>query len=368
LHEIGLSSELQMVRASSSQRVGVSLQHTTADYEVSAAAPAPTAFSSAPTLLGAFAEDRRRFGRWSTSVGLRANSVNAAAVSLEPRLSLRYRLSPKVAVSAGAARVHQYVQSLRNEESLLDHAFSAELPLAVGAGGLRPARSDQLTAELETRLSRTITLKLDGYARRLVGLLAPAELSAAPFASGPPPVASGHAEGVELDARYHAAMLDARVNLGLAGTERDLVTSEFLPTALRGRWAAIGVIRRLDPLTSLRLATTVTDGGATSVFRSGVQWQSPGGLGGSGEIAGSPQEIVGPLNGARLPFYFRTDLGVARQWPVTLGGRGGLLTTTVTVTNLLDRSNVMGYVQDGSGRRPLLFPSRTLIAQCGWQF
>jgi hypothetical protein len=96
-----------------------------------------------------------------------------------------------------------------------------------------------------------------------------------------------------------------------------------------------------------------------------VEWQSPGGIGTSGEISGTPQEILGPLNGARLPFFFRTDLGLTREWPIGVAGR---LTTAFTVTNLFNRANVLGYVQNGPGRRPLLFPSRSLIAQIGWAF
>jgi hypothetical protein len=315
-------------------------------------------------------EDRRTLaGRWAISAGLRANSVNATDFSVEPRLSIRYRLSPAVALSVGAARVHQYVQSMRNEESLLDHAFGADLLVAVGGAGLRPARSDQVTAELETRLGGGVSLSLDGYARRFDGLLTPAASSAAPFAPGAAPLASGHATGLELEARYQAGTLNARAVLGLGSTERDLQSTEFLPSSLRTRRAAVGVARRFGELTWVRVAATLTDGGPTSVLRGGMDWESPGGLDASGEISGTPQEIVGALNGLRLPFYFRADLDFTRDWPVVLGGRNGLLTTTVTLTNLFNRRNVLGYVDDGLGpRRALLFPSRSLVAQLGWRF
>lgn len=367
LHEIGINSELLVGTGSARQRLGVSLQRTDAAYEMSSTA-VRAQLHSAPVILGAFVEDRRTFGRWSTSAGLRAASVDATKLTFEPRLSIRYRLAPAVTLSAGAARLHQYVQSMRNEESLLDHAFPAELPVTLGVGGLGPARSDQVSAELETRIGPSFTLAFGGYARRFNGLLVPAATSAAPFAISLPPLASGHAEGLKLQARYSRNSWEARVSLGLASTQRDLGSSEFFPASLRSRWATAGIARRFGQRTSIRLAATMTDGGPTSVLQSGVEWQSPGGIGTTGEISGSPQEILGPLDGARLPLFFRTDLGFTREWPIGMAGKAGRLTTAFTVTNLFNRANVLGYVQNGSGRRPLLFPSRSLIAQIGWAF
>ncbi len=119
----------------------------------------------------------------------------------------------------------------------------------------------------------------------------------------------------------------------------------------------------------MRLASTLASGGTTSLIGGPLEWQSPGGLGAAGEIAGSPDRILGELNGVRLPTYFRTDLGVMRQWPVAVG-RNGLLTTTIAVTNLFNRRNPLAYVAatDSQPRRALLFPTRSLTFQVGWRF
>jgi hypothetical protein len=218
---------------------------------------------------------------------------------------------------------------------------------------------------VETRIGPSFTITFEGYARRFNGLLVPAASSAAPFAISLPPPASGQAEGLRLQARYSGSSLEARVGLGLASSQRELASGDFFPAATRSQWATAGIARRFGQGSSVRLAATVSDGGLTSVLQSGVEWQSPGGFGANGEISGSPQEILGPLNGARLPPFFRTDLGVVREWRIGLARR---LTTAVTVINLLNRGNVLGYVQNGSGRRALLFPSRSLLAQVGWAF
>ena len=367
LNDLGLSSELTVEGRAATQDIGVSVQRTQAAYAV--ASPTTEAqLQAAPVILSAFLQDRRMIGRFRTSTGLRATSGNAIDLALEPRLSVRYQFSSAVALSLGAARLHQYVQSMRNEESLLDHAFAAELPVPFTATGLAPARSDQLTAEVETRIGAFLTLRVDGYARRFSGLLVPAASSDAPFASNVPPLASGSAKGLEFHAKYSGPQLEARGAGGLAFTERDLGNREFIPTSLRSRWAAIGISRKFGDRSSVRVAATMSDGGSTSVLGSGLEWQSPGGIGASGEISGSPQEILGALDGARLPFYFRTDLGFTRTWHVVLARREGQLSTNFTLLNLFNRPNALGYVQSDSERRVLLLPSRSLIAQIGWSF
>jgi len=369
LREIGFSSELTMVKRSSRRRIGFSLQRTDVDYVVTTAAP--LRLHSAPVLLGAFVEERRSLGkRWIASAGIRANSVNGASLMLEPRLWVRYRLSPRVSLSFGAARLHQYVQSMRNEESLLDRAFGADLPVTVGAGGLRPALSEQLFGELQARPSPAVTLTLSGYSRHFAGLLIPPAAGAAPFASAVPQAGSGHAEGMELDGRYQGPVLEVRANLGTAGTQRSVGLMEFSPTALRSAWLEFGMVRPIGGLASIRLTNTLATGAPASVLRGDLDWQPPSGWPASGELSGSPEETLGPLNAMRLPLYARTDLGLMRQWPVDFPGRTGVLTTSLTVTNLFNRRNVLGYftAADLNSRRALLFPLRSFALQLGWRF
>lgn len=378
LQELGVSSDLALTKGSSQQKLGFSLQRTYAEYQVAPLSSAggvlgvpPFQLRSAPIILGAFAEEQRELGsRWTISAGLRVNSVNASGFALEPRLSLRYRPTPAVTLLAGAARVHQYVQSMRNEESLLDYAVGADLPVAVGMPGVRPARSDQISGEIQARISPQVTVTLNGYARRFTDVLIPAAVSAAPFASKMAPLGSGHAQGVELEARYDRDQLEVKANLGMADAHRAVGSLEFSPGASRGRWAALGAVRRIGASTRIRLASTLTSGNPASVVAGGVEWQSPGGWASSGEIAGSPQETLGSLNQRRLPTYFRTDLGLSRRWRMTPGGRDAALTTTLTITNLFNRRNVLGYsaAPDGLTRQTLLFPVRSLVVQLGWRF
>ena len=86
-----------------------------------------------------------------------------------------------------------------------------------------------------------------------------------------------------------------------------------------------------------------------SVAEAGFEW-APGA--GSGELAGTPVNLPGPVNAERLPSYARLDLGVRREWHFRGVGRGTVLTTGIALTNALDRPNVLGLVAGENGRRP----------------
>lgn len=378
LQEFGVSSELRLSERSSQHKMGVSFQRPYTEYQVSPLASTGAIqdagtlhLQSAPIILAAFAEERRKLGtRWMISAGLRANSVNASDLTLEPRLSIRYHPTPMVDFLAGAARVHQYVQSMWNEESLLDHAVGGNLPVTVGMPGIRPARSDEISGEIRARVDRHANISLNGYARRFSGLLIPAAVSATPFASEVAPPGSGHAGGIEIDARYERGKLGLRASLGTADSRRSADSLQFSPAALRSRWVAVGVVRRIGENALIRVASTLTSGHPTSLVAGDLEWQSPGGLTASGEIAGSPEETLGSLNGQRLPAYFRTDLGLMRHWRVAAAGRDGMLISSITITNLFNRRNLLGYyVSTASAvRQELLYPRRSVAVQLGWRF
>jgi hypothetical protein len=368
LQETGVSTELLAGGSDSWLRIGASAQRTAADYVVSS--DAANHFHSSPLLLAAFAENHRAAGPLLFSAGVRATSIHGSRPLIEPRLSIRYRLSPAVTLAVGAARLHQFVQSMRNEESLLDYLVGAELPVAVGVEGLAPARSDQVTAELGITLTHEWSLSLDGYARGFTGLLAPSLAGAAPFALALPPTTSGSARGAELLATYRGRRTALIARLGVAESQRQYQSGEFDPRASPSGWMSLGVSRRLGSEILLRFNSSMVWGETTSVYAGGLEWQSPGGLASSGEISGSPDLIVGRLDGTELPTYYRSDLGLLRDWHVWLGRRPGLLTTSVTVSNLFGQHNVLGYVIDSPGgpRRPIAFPARSLTAQVAWGF
>jgi hypothetical protein len=376
LSEIGLGVELRRESGPSHDLLGVVVHRSQVINEAEHAdlggglAFAPTVLQAAPTIVGVFGEIERSLrSRWTVSLGLRGNYLVHEAIVFEPRLSIRYKVSPRIALSTGYSRVHQYVQSLRNEESPLDHAFGADLLMAVGSGGLKPARTDQLAGGLEAVLARGLALRLGAYTRSFTNVLVVPAVTTGPFADRPVPMGSGHAEGVELEVTHSSPKLRLRLDMGAAATQRQAVNAEFHPGAQGSRWLALGTSYRWNELTTLHLGGTWEGGAATTPISGDLLWQSSGPFSQGGEISGSPQSIIGALGESSLPAYFRVDAGLERQWNVNLGNRGGVLRTSITLTNLFNRRNSLALIAGpGLRSRPVYFPSQSLNLLLSWGF
>jgi hypothetical protein len=378
LDETGARLELLHSEESSHALVGLEIRRPRVSYDVislggdtAGAAPDLLQLRSAPTILAAFAEGERRLGeRWTVRLGVRANYLPTIGGTLEPRLSVAYRLTPHLAAFVGYGTQHQYLQSVRNEESPLDYAFGADLLVGPGVGGLRPARADQVSATVLADLGPRSTLRIDGYARAFSGIPIVPAATAAPFADRLPPVGSGEARGVDVELTHRAGALDVRANAGMDRTERQSATLEFAPRFQRSAWLLVGAGFRILRTTVVRLGLSTSAGAPTSTLADSLEWQATGGLGQGSEISGSPQAIQGALNGGRLPPYFRLDLGLEREWPVRLAGAAGRLTTSLMVTNLLNRRNALAYVAAPGlpSGRAIVFPSRSVGLRLSWQF
>lgn len=377
MRDMGMSLQLSPADPDATAVLGLSVSRLGTRYALTATpdsggAPAATLrLASAPVVVGVFGQDRWRLGRrWSVTAGLRINSVGLDGILLEPRLSGRWDVTGQVSLFAGYSRMHQFVQSLRNEESLLDYAVGAELPLAVGAGGIHPAESDQLSGALVARLGARSTLHLDGYARSLRHLLIVPAGTTAPFAREAAPSGSGSARGVEIGLVQEGAVLDLRLSLGAEAGNRRVGGQPFTPGALRSRWLAAGAGLHFDSRTVLRLAGSAAGGAATTPITGDVAWDTPGVLAEGGEIGGTPESVAGALNRARLASYRRVDVGLVRDWQIIALGKPGTLTTSITISNLFATRNPLGYavLPPAGARRALYFPSRTLGVQAGWSF
>ncbi len=100
-------------------------------------------------------------------------------------------------------------------------------------------------------------------------------------------------------------------------------------------------------------------------------WEACSVLEGGCEAEGSPGEFSGPLGDQRLPPYLRVDIGVRKHWHSRILGREGRIAAFVTLSNVLDSRNVLGYVLDPATGRPSRLPMRPfspLAAGLEWRF
>ncbi len=307
---------------------------------------------------------------WMINSGLRVVDVENSGWGLEPRLSAHYRPTDGLTVSGGFGRAHQYVQSLANEESLLNTAYAVEPLLAAGSGGVPLARSDQLAAALEARLADRLLLTIDAYARWMDDIVLVAPTTAGPFATAGFERGQGSARGIGAELAYDGDRLDGRVVGELSSVRRTAAGVTYHPRFERRRALALEASYRLIGMATLTTAFQAASGLPTSLLQDGFDWEVFDQLTGEVEFSGTPVRAPGPLNAERLPPYLRLDLGVRREWQITGPGPDGTIAGYLNVMNVLDRENVLGrqlLASDSETRELHLLP-RSVLFGIDWRF
>jgi hypothetical protein len=377
LTDVGVSADASRHLGSSIVTAGVSGQRIHTEYVLrrtsvlQGAAPLLPALVSSPWLAWAFLEDQWRIGgHWSFTLGMRDQLASGQWRDVEPRLAVRLTPISRVALWAGYARTHQYVQSLRNEESLVDAVVGIGLPAAAGHGDVPIARSDELTLGADAILGAGTTLSLGGYTRRLDGLLLVAPATAQPFAMESFTHGSGRASGVTVMLDRSGERVFGHAGYALGLVRRTAGDQQYLPSFASTHAFNMAVGYRPRTGSVLRAALWTTTGRPASVVDGDLQWAPHNLLGGADEMAGTPERIVGTLNGARLGRYARVDLGIRQDWRPAVFGRGADLTGALTLSNALARANTLGAAlsSDGRTRRDMLMAPRALTLALEWSY
>jgi len=336
---------------------------------------APLVLGASSPLVSSFGEAQLNIGaQWSAAAGLRAALVSPVHVGVEPRVSLRFAPTSSLAFGVGFARTHQFVQSLRNEESLLDAVAGIALPVLAGSryGSLEvpAARSDQFIATADARLSGSLSLSANAYARRETGAVLVAPTTSQPFALTRFAVGIVRARGMSLSLTREGERISGELGYSLGSAIDRGAGIAYSPSydAAQAISAAMGV--RVATATTLRIAASAHSGTPTSVIADPVEWTPYTSSAGRGDLSGSPQHIVGALDGSRLPAYFRIDLGVRREWRLRAFGRESSLSTSAGLTNLFGRINALGVVAPATSAPTtlLLMPRRSATFGLEWTY
>lgn len=375
LNSIGLGVDISRRSASSVITAGIGTERIRTDYALDRidvldrTATLPPTLRSSPSLFSLFLENQWSVSRhWTVTVGARDQLGLGQWRDIEPRVSVRFAPSTQVALSAGYARTHQVVQSLRNEESLLDAVVGVGLPVAAGTGVVPIASSDELTFSADAQVGAGTTLSLGGYSRRLDGLVLVAPATSQPFAVGSFSRGTGRASGLTLLLARRGERLFGHASYALVFAERSVAGARYRPSFASTHAFNVAVGYRPRPGTVLRAALWTSAGRPANLVDGAVQWAPYGLLGGAEEMAGSPQRIVGALNGEWLAVYARGDVGIRQSWRPALLGRFADLTAILNVTNILDRANVLGtaLLSDRRTRFDMPMAPRSLSLGLEW--
>ena len=280
--------------------------------------------------------------------GLRLDHFTGLATVLSPFAELGLAAS-WWDVRVSAARSHQALASLRNEESLYASFIAFDLLAPVSEPPV--PRNTEFSVGWEGARGR-LRVRLDAYARRMDNLRLPA-LGANPIevaVLGDPAQwkrASGTARGVEaswswLPDRGFSALGAYR----WAKVSRIVASRSYTPRFHRDHELELGASYTRGASSwsarfSLRSGRPATPVLAFARVAGLLPW--------SHDVQRHPVDklLAGEYNSARLPRYARLDVGWRHERKVSWFG-GGAVTVYASVANLLNRVNVVGWKPGGS--------------------
>lgn len=364
LAELGLSGRVAWPSSDGGTSLGASVIRPSTGYAVTGAGG--LSLDAAPTVGSVFGEHQwRPASPLLVSAGLRASTDFGSWTGLEPRLSGVVEPDARTRLGVAIGRSHQVLQSVVNDESALGLLLGFDLPVAAAAGRVPVARADQLEAFAGRRLGRGLDLSLTAYLRRTDGLALGAASTRDFFPGDSLVIGRGQASGVAGTLSLDAGRFSGRASVGFARDVRTAGSTRY--DAGYGNGASLDLDLGYRLLRDTRLQLRFRGGAhePTSVVEPGFQYQPIQ----EGGLAGTPINLPGDINSARLPTYARLDLGLRRDWRVPGMGRGHALSTAFSLTNALDRTNILGLVAraDG-GLRGIRGVGRDFRLEVGWRF
>jgi hypothetical protein len=259
------------------------------------------------------------------------------------------------------------VQSLRGDETLLATIVGPDFPVVAGANSVPVASSAELTATVAARIAKAATLRLDAYGRRMTGIIGPAGRLYEPFATKSYTTGSGEAWGLgaTLDSRVRKLSVGARYSVSFVSRSFDSL--EFRPAFAARQAASLSVGYAATRRLALHSAFWLAAGRPTTVLADDIGWDTSDALTASREVSGTPGHPAGSVDGSRLPYFLRWDVGARFQVAGKDNGAG--VSSFIGMNNLFGRENIMGYVRPvGAAKRGLSMLPASLVLGLEWVY
>ena len=365
----GVVATLDVVALGGLSTFGVRAQRIETAYTLDSDTSAAFSRQQITPVTTAFAEHHRRL---SATVNLDASLAAAYATAetyLGPAAQLSWRAGHSIVLSGSVARRHQFAQSLRNTESVVSNVFPADLYLA--AGGVPVATSDIAIVAAEHRPRPWLRVGAQGYARDFAGLALVAPREAGPYSSTGFTTGDGVAHGVSLETEAASEHVLVLASYAYQRVRLEYSRDDYAPNYGTSHAVQAGFVFTPSRNYTFRLGFQGLMGRRTTATLGSLEWESCNLIDGGCEFAGNPAAWSGDLGGTELPSYFRLDLGVRREWDVSLAGYGGRMGLFGTASNLLGRRNVMTVTVDpATGRRSNvdMVPISPLVVGIDWHF
>jgi CarboxypepD_reg-like domain len=297
----------------------------------------------------------------------------ANRVAFDPFVRVHWEPLPSLSLVLAGVRTHQFVQSMRNTESVVSHVLPVDLFIGAGSSGVPVARSTQLSFTANLRASATTHFVASAYQRRLSGLVAVPAITAQPFVVDliaiPSAVGSADAHGASVEAAVATPRIALIVRYGWNDIRYRANAVQYTPEHSARHQLESGVTFAISQRTELRIGAAAIAGRRATPIIGAVEWEACNLLDRGCEFSGTPTAASSALGSVRLPHYLRTDASVRRRWEFMSRGRRVELAAFGTLTNVLGRANVLNYASDGLSPRALeMRPRAPLVVGIDWRF
>ncbi len=335
---------------------------------------ASSGFRRSVTMATLFTQREDSVGRTNVKTGVTIIMTDMAgrAARFAPHAHIQWSPArlPTWTLLASYARRFQFAQSVRNPESLVSNIFPADLFL--GSGATVPvARSDQGIVAIDLRPSANVHLGVQGYLRRIDGLVLVAPFDDEPFATTPFGVGTGTSRGMSIDAALGASRYGVVASYGLQRVRHRVGAIEYVPDHGSSRLFDGGVLVFPTATSSIRFGVSHAAGRRATNVAGPFEWESCNIRDRGCEFGGTPRYLGQQLGGRRLPPYLRADLGVRKHWHARLGQHDGRLELFGALTNVLGRMNVLTYATDPATGTPTVIdmrPQSPLVIGLDWRY
>ena len=311
-----------------------------------------TTMRQRPAVAAVFGEDLWKLNeKWLLRGGLRGEYVSGANwLGVSPRLSVKYFVSPKLAITFAGGRYTQWMRAMRNED----------LPLRVfdlwlGSDKTIPvSTSNHLVLGAEKWLSDTRFLRVEGYGKTYDKLSEPTSTVDPRIRPSLLRYYDGRSYGFDVYLRQlERNGFSGWIAYTYGVTTRERNGLSYWPAHDRRHNANIvaGYGRpdsRWALGSHLGVATgTPYTGWAGLMYRYRYDpvrnvWSGPG--------SGGDETVRGPRNGERFPLYWRLDLSAERRFEI-----GGVsVKPYLNIVNVFNRKNVFLYTLEANQDPPLI--------------
>jgi hypothetical protein len=273
-----------------------------------------------------------------------------------------------VALSFGYARSHQYIQSLRNEESLLDAIIGIDLPVAIGSTGVPVATGDEIVGIGSFPLGSLARLTINAYSRWADGLVLVAPVSIRPFATQSFAPGEGRAWGGGATLEGNAGPFTWSGIYALSQVRRAAFSRSYRPSFAPTHSASLSGSVLVGRSTRLRTSLWAAKGRPTTPVSGGFGWEWQGSISRARKVTGLPLNATGVIANQQLPLYFRIDAGARHEFAIS--SLRAHFVAFANVDNILDRRNTIGYTTEAGATTQKALQMMPLSATFGleWRF